>query len=147
MTRKNKGNSALARRSSKCWRRGWPSGFLTRSVNTTTTSWRGRVRLVQTRTRWTWRRTTTHQHHLAKTCSGSAANSQTTSGPCFQVWWGKGCRNVTERQVWMYLIWKILPKNGDVLRFWCLGPKTGTDLHLDPPFANSWNTVLRGTFH
>lgn len=24
------------------------------------------------------------------------------------------------------------------------GPKTGTDLHLDPPFANSWNTVLRG---
>jgi len=24
------------------------------------------------------------------------------------------------------------------------GPQTGTDLHLDPPFANSWNTVLRG---
>ena len=24
------------------------------------------------------------------------------------------------------------------------GPRTGTDLHLDPPFANSWNTVLQG---
>ena len=27
---------------------------------------------------------------------------------------------------------------------WSSGPQTGTDLHLDPPFANSWNTVLRG---
>ena len=27
---------------------------------------------------------------------------------------------------------------------WWPGPQTGTDLHLDPPFANSWNTVLRG---
>ena len=24
------------------------------------------------------------------------------------------------------------------------GPNTGTDLHVDPPFANSWNTLLRG---
>ena len=24
------------------------------------------------------------------------------------------------------------------------GPNTGTDLHVDPPFANSWNTLLQG---
>ena len=24
------------------------------------------------------------------------------------------------------------------------GPNTGTSIHLDPPFANSWNTVLQG---